>query len=175
MNWLGKKIQRHVGKNDTVLDIGCGIMQATTDFIGTPGNEGNIKCKNIVGVDIDERYLNIVKQRYATIRLDVTQTSVFVDKSYDVVLCTDLLEHLEKDAAMKLLREMERIARKAVIAYTPKHFHSNEEHVAHAWGMDDNPHQAHKCLVSQDEFKAQGYDVETTEIDGNTFAVKKIA
>ena len=33
MNWLGKLIQKHVNSNDTVLDLGCGIMQATTDSI----------------------------------------------------------------------------------------------------------------------------------------------
>lgn len=174
MNWLGKLIQEYVKPTDIVLDLGCGIMQATTDSLGTLGNEGNLVCKTILGVDVHQPYLDRIKGRYPTLRLDVRRTDVFVDDSYDVVLCTDVLEHLPKPDALRILAEMERIARKYVIAYTPAEFHDNDEHVHEAWGMTDNEQQRHLSLVSQSEFKKFGYRIKTTDIDHNTLAVKRL-
>ncbi len=172
MNWLGDIIQEHVTKEDTVLDIGCGIMQATTDILGTPGNEGNLECRVIVGVDLYPKYLDRVKDRYPTVRAKATQTELFVDKSFDVVICLDLLEHLpSKEEARKLLQEMKRIARKKVIAYTPKEFDTNEDHAHESWGLGENPLQEHHILLDQDEIRSFGYEVTTTDIDHNTLAI----
>jgi len=70
LNWLGEIIQNYVDKSDTVLDLGCGIMQATTDVIekhpslsfrqklkGKMAIPSILNCKMIVGVDIWKEYL----------------------------------------------------------------------------------------------------------------------
>lgn len=33
LNWLGKLVQREIGKHDSVLDLGCGTIQATFDIV----------------------------------------------------------------------------------------------------------------------------------------------
>ena len=87
-----------------VLDLGCGIMQATTDIRGTPGNEGNLNCRTILGVDVFSKYLDQIKFEYPTLNIEITNTDIFVDQSYDVVICLDVLEHLTtKREAVKLL------------------------------------------------------------------------
>jgi len=171
MNWFGKIIQNYIDPTDTVLDLGCGIMQATTDILGEPGN---LCCKVILGVDVFQKYLDHIKYRYPTLLMDLKNTAVFLDKSYDVVLCIDVLEHLEKMEAILLISEMERIARKLVIIYTPKDFVLNDDHVKEAWGFVNNPFQIHKSNISQEEFLGMGFKVNTTSIDGNTFAIKFI-
>ncbi len=171
MNWFGKIIQKYVDPTDIVLDLGCGIMQSTTDILG---ETGNLCCKVVLGVDVFPKYLNHIKYRYPTILMDIRNTSVFLEKSYDVVLCIDVLEHLEKEEAIRLISEMERIARKSVIIYTPKDFVLNDDHVKEAWGFVDNPFQIHRSHISQEEFIKMGYKVSTTIIDENTFAMKTI-
>ena len=35
MNWLGHVVQKYITIDDSVLDLGCGIMQATTNVLET--------------------------------------------------------------------------------------------------------------------------------------------
>ncbi len=169
MNRLGKMIQKHIEPDDTVLDLGCGIMQATTDIVGV---KENLKCKLIVGVELVSKYLDRIKDKYPTINTDVRNTNLFVDDSYDVVICTDVLEHLKLDDAIDLLKEMKRIARKKVVIYTPLLMESNEENVHDGWGMGENELQRHQCVVPHDALQDLGYEIALADIDGgNTFGV----
>lgn len=149
MNWLGELIQRDMDSGDTVLDLGCGIMQVTKGLV----------CKSILGVDIFRSYLEELKYEYQTLLLSVTQTAVFLDESYDVVVCTDVVEHLEKENALTLLKECTRICRKVAIVYTPIIFRHNQQPEGGAWGLGENPYQLHKCIVSREELESVGYEV----------------
>ena len=108
MNWLGDLINHEINKRDSILDLGCGIMQATDGL-----------RNYILGVDIWDKYLNHIKDRFPTVKLSMEETDRFMDKSYDVVFCLDVLEHLEYDLALKIIDECKRIARNKVIIYTP--------------------------------------------------------
>lgn len=167
MNWLGKKSQKYVKRNDIVLDLGCGIMQATTNYSGW----GNLKCKAVLGVDLFDRYLQEIYTKYPTVKTNVLNTKLFIDNSYDVVLCLDVLEHLELEQADHLLKEMKRIARRNVVIYTPYEFKSNEEHVNNVWGMGENKLQSHKCLVTKGLLAKHHYRAEHVGADNNLFAV----
>jgi len=155
MNWLGDSIQKHVRRNDIVLDLGCGIMQATSDTMSS----GSLSCSTILGVDIVEKYIDVIKKKYPTIVCSVTNTSIFSDRSFDVVLCIDVLEHLDLKDALYLISEMKRIARRSVIVYTPREFHSNEENEDDAWGMGSNPYQLHRCVLDEDTLMSLGFFV----------------
>lgn len=174
MNWLGKIVQEYVGPTDIVLDLGCGIMQATTDIRGTPGNEGNLKCHTVLGVDVFGTYLDKIKYEYPTINTEVTNTRLFVDQSFDVVICLDVLEHLPTiEAADRLLKEMKRIARKYVVVYTPSEFDPNEDHVHDSWGLGENKYQKHCILVSEEMLHKHGYETRIMPVDGNSLGVYK--
>jgi len=189
MNWLGRIIQNEIKSNDIVLDIGCGIMQATTDVLNNVkfgskryfadilnykmrySLKGNLKCKSILGCDIWDKYLELISKRYPTVKLSTNELFKFVDNSYDVVICLDVLEHLELSTAMITLEQMKRIARKKVIIYTPSNWSKNEENVSNAWEMGNNPYQQHKCLISSDILERLGFNVSFPEPDKNTLGI----
>src|SRR3990167_6083186 len=142
MNWLGEIIQEHVMDNDIVLDLGCGIMQATHD----------IRANTVLGVDLWDKYLDGIKHIHPTCKINMDETQRFMDNSFDVVICLDVVEHLDKELALKVIDECKRICRKKAIIYTPKEFKDNKESIPDSWGMGENPHKEHKCVLSINDF-----------------------
>ena len=147
MNWLGEMVQSHVTKYDTVLDLGCGIMMPTDD----------LRCKNITGCDLFERYLDHIKDKFNTIKLGLDETDRFMDNSYDIVICLDVVEHLERELALKVLDEVKRICRKKAIIFTPKLFDKNEQPKDGAWGLGENHLQNHLCQVTANDLNIRNY------------------
>lgn len=162
MNWLGFQVQEHISNSDTVLDLGCGIMQASDDVVS----------KFILGVDIWDKYLDNIKHLHPTIRVSMEETDRFMDNSYDVVICLDVVEHLEKELALKILDECKRICRKKAIIYTPDKFHDNIDAVDNSWGLGKNEHQKHLCLIEKNDFRSLGYVVNRTS-EGNLAVFNK--
>lgn len=149
MNWLGEICQNETDPTDTVLDLGCGIMQATD----------KLKAKSILGVDLWDKYLDHIKTLHPTCRINMDETDRFMDGSFDVVICLDVVEHLDKKLAIKIIDECERICRKKAIIYTPNVFKENEQPANGAWDMGENIHQKHLCLVTRNELAVRGYNV----------------
>ena len=154
MNWLGFMVQNLVLPEETVLDCGCGIMQAMDD----------LKCKSILGCDIWPTYLSRISKLHPTVRITMSELDRFVDNSYDVVLCLDVLEHLDQELALKVLEEMKRICRKKAIVFTPRKFDSNMESVTNAWDLGECPYQEHKCVIGEPTLNGFGYKI--TDING---------
>ena len=159
MNWLGLMVQNSVTDNDTVLDLGCGIMQASDD----------LKAKIILGVDIWDKYLNHIKHLHPTVRISMSETDRFMNESYDIVICLDVVEHLEYDLALKIIDECKRICRKKAIIYTPSEFKDNMQAVPNAWGLGENIHQKHLCVLGTNDFRNRGYHT-TIVTDNGIFA-----
>lgn len=147
MNWLGQLVQAHITENDSVLDVGCGIMGAI---------EG-LNCKSYLGCDIHKPYLEVLKTKVPTIQIRMDELDRFMDDSYDVVLCLDVLEHLEEPTALKAIGEMKRICRKKVIIFTPNKFATNEEAVSDSWGLGYNEHQRHLIVLKNWRLKEMGF------------------
>lgn len=176
MNHVGRMVQKHLNRNYTVLDIGCGVMQATMPtWYGYGG--GRIKCRSILGLDAYPAYLNRIKDYpgVSVIKGDVTDLSMFPDNSFDVCLLLDIVEHLPEELAKTLISEAERIARHKVMIYTPSEFYDNHEHGANhplyeEYG--DNQLQQHQCLLTAEYFRSQGYQVDDCENHHSTFSVK---
>jgi len=144
-------------------------MQATTDIYD---GKKTMKCKTILGVELVEKYLDKVKFYYPTIKTDVLKApDLFMNNSYDVILCLDVLEHLNLSGSLYLLEQMKRITRHTVIVYTPLKFDENGDNIENAWNMGRNEFQKHKCLITSDHLDTLGYKHEVTETDGNLFGV----
>jgi len=129
----------------SILDVGCGK--------GEPMKFINRHRKfHTMGVDIFEPYIEACKKQqiHDEYLLCNIQDLPFADKSFDIVLCMEVLEHLEKDDGEKLLMDMERIARRQVILTTPAGDYEQEAY-------DDNLHQEHKYIWSPREMKERGY------------------
>ncbi len=131
----------------SVLDAACGL---------------SLKSKYIpaqirVGVDIHEKYFDHIESEvpYVTIKYDIRKLEeIFMPKSFDIVIALDVVEHLEKEEALSVMRQCEKIAKKAVIIETPKGFIPQnidiQGHGADEW-------QTHRCGWEPEEFEALGY------------------
>ncbi len=193
VDWLGKIIQKYVTFEDTVLDLGCGIMKSTTDVIETIDREKYsnftwkkrkiihflqnspkiIQCKSLLGCDIWPKYLDVSKQYFPVLKLGMDELDRFMDNSFDVILCLDVLEHLLLDDAILAINHMKRIARKTVIVYTPSNFETNEEHVENVWNLGENKFQKHQCFLSPETLKELAFSISFPKPDKNTLAIFK--
>jgi SAM-dependent methyltransferase len=131
----------------SLLDVGCGL-----------GGVGRVikRHRDIysVGVDAYLPYLEHCRETQSHDKLvqrDVRKLT-FESKSFDVVLCKEVIEHLEKSEAYELIHKMEDIARKRMIITTPV-----GKYEAHA--HDGNDLQEHKSIWNPAEFKQMGYSV----------------
>lgn len=133
----------------TVLDVGCGLS-LKSQFI-----EADIR----VGVDIHRPYLQKIdaKVPYVCVNADVAQLEqLFLPRSFDLVLLLDIVEHLEKPAALELIRQAEIIAKRAVVIETPKGYLAQNIDIL---GLGGDHFQTHRCGFEVEEFTAMGYDV----------------
>lgn len=134
-------------QHQSILDIGC----ADGDMMGFLNNR---KRFYTVGMDIYEPYLReckTAKTHSENILCDVRRLP-FKDKSFDIVLFLETIEHLEKEEGLKVLQEIERIARREIIISTPVSSAGQE-----AYG--GNPHQEHRSSWSPIEMRQRGYKV----------------
>lgn len=146
-NWLGYRVKRRVG-NRTVLDVGCGILQA---FGGRPIGSRHM-C-----VDAFPPYVERLRGLGNSVVLGKAPEVLeqFEDQSWDCVLLLDVLEHLVKRDAELTLSHAERIAREEVVVFTPNGF--LEQQGWEAWGLPHNKLQAHLCGFSLKELEGRGY------------------
>jgi len=173
-NWLTSLVNQHTTKNDSILDLCCGAGVVSDGFV----------YKNITGVDIYKPYLDIYKKNVLnseiiTSNLSETLLADFKDKSYDIVVCLDGVEHIEKNNSIKLIENMERVARKKVIIFTPEHAEDPEKIVPNfshnAWGIEGgDSFQIHKSAFSRFFFINRGYSfyqisTQKNQYDGSIF------
>jgi len=144
---LGIAIRNLDGEAYSILDVGCG-----------PGVPMYLLRKRrkvfTVGVDAFLRYLKSAQARrsHDAYILGDAHYLPFSDKSFDVVWCMEVIEHLEKEDGLDLIKAMEEIARRQVIITTPVGMYE-------CGGNYGNPHQEHRCTWYPEEFRRSGYRV----------------
>ena len=161
MNWLGELVQKEMTLEDTILDLGCGVMQATDE----------LKAKIIIAVDIWDVYLNQLKRCFPTVKADLRKLDCFLDDTYDIVICLDVLEHMEEPEALRLIEKMKNICRKKVIIYTPNNFKTNEQAIDNAWDLGHNEYQRHLCLLDNTKLMSLGFAIRNDNEDGGNFGI----
>lgn len=132
----------------SVLDLGCG-QGKPMEFI-----KYRLKIKKSVGVDLFEPYIEEAKQKKIHdeyLIADIRKVK-FAPKSFDLVMASHVLEHMSKGQAWKVLNNMEKMAKKQVIAVTPigEHYHQLE---------DGNIWQLHKSAFTPKDFAGRGYKI----------------
>ncbi len=148
-------ISKHLDKRGkSLLDVGCGR--------GGSIERINRKRKLFsVGVDIFQPYL--LHCRAAgfydeLVRCDVRLLPFGPDR-FDIVLCSEVLEHLQRYEAERLINEIELIARRQVIISTlVGRCHQHE--------YDGNPYQAHRSAWTPEDFRQLGYAVRGSGLRG---------
>lgn len=131
----------------SVLDLGCGFKSPLKDVP---------KTFYSVGLDIYNPYIKtskkeIIHDKY--IKADVLDTGkLFKPKSFDAVIALGVIEHLEKKDGYKLIKLMEKIAKKKIIFFTPNGILPNKNKTKqvghdHLSGWTFNDFQKHHYKV----------------------------
>jgi len=151
LNTIWRKLDKN---SEIILDVGCGKGEPMK-FINRHG-----KFK-VVGIDIFKPYLLEAKETkvYKYLVLGNAVSLPFKNKSFDTVICMEVLEHLEKQDGERLLDELERVARRQILLSTPVGRY--EQH-----SYDGNPYQKHRYIWQVSNLKRRGYKLKGMGIKG---------
>lgn len=133
--------------NLTVLDLGCGIGSAGDLF--SPN-----KNYQFTGVDIYKPYLKICQKKgnyRELIQADITKIKI-KEKSFDVVLLLQVIEHIDKKSGINLLKKTVKIAKKCIIVSVPNG-------CCHQAEYDGNAYQKHVSIWTTTDLRKLGYKV----------------
>ncbi|MCH8327672.1 MAG: class I SAM-dependent methyltransferase [Candidatus Marinimicrobia bacterium] len=137
-----------VGQCESVLDLGCG----SDSVIGSIKD----RLSRSVGTDLFDPSLELSRQKrlhHEYFNIDVLEAAdQFGPDSFDCVVAIDLIEHLERDDGLRLIEQMEMMARIKVIIFTPNGFVPQEP-------FDGNQWQRHISGWGVDEMRDRGYKV----------------
>jgi len=126
-----------VEKGKSYLDVACGRGKWGY-LIKTSHKHPN----RIIGGDIDVQSIGYVKFHnvYDEVVVLDGRYLPFRDKSFDIVLAIEVIEHMKKSEGYKLLDEAERVAKEKVVVPTPllgaRYWYSKKEHVSR-WAVSD--------------------------------------
>ena len=133
---------------DSLLDVGCGVH--------SPLSALKPSLKRLTGLDNFKAYVDESSRRnlhHDYVLGSATELhSLIHDKEYDCVASIDVIEHLNREDGYALLKNMERIARRMAIVFTPNGFLPQEMY-------DDNPGQLHLSGWTTSDFSDLGYKV----------------
>ncbi|GIW59903.1 MAG: hypothetical protein KatS3mg087_0969 [Patescibacteria group bacterium] len=146
-SWI---IRTKLNNITTVLDIGCGEGATMSDI-------NYDRQLNVTGIDLYEPSVIVAQKRgsYNKVLVGDIRALPFGSKSFDAVVSSQVVEHLEKEEAQQLISQMETIGSKVIIVATTNGFFPFEP----LEGEDDNPLQVHKSGWSVKEFQDRGYKV----------------
>lgn len=136
------------GRTKTILDVGCGQ--------GYPMQLLKISKKDLkaTGVDLFEEYLREAKKLGVyekLVKSDVMKLP-FKSKTFDTVICLQVIEHLPKKDGIELIKRLEDIAKYQVIVTTPLGYFDHPD-------MDHNKLQRHLSGWEDKDFEEYGYKV----------------
>lgn len=111
-----QEVKKQLRSCKSCLEIGCGAdsparMVGFERYVGLDGH----------GPVIEEAKRNDLGGEYVLGRAEDI-VSLFGEKSFDCVVGLDLIEHLTKEDGLRLIADMERVARKRVLLFTPNGF-----------------------------------------------------
>ena len=146
-------VERHIDRQvRTIMDIGCNDG-STMLFINRR------KYFHSTGLDVSQKAIEAASAAGSHEQYVCSDVAAVpgLETSYDLVLCLETIEHLEKQDGLKLLAEIERLAAGQIIISTPVGFHELIDHPAEK-GAD------HKSGWSVAEFKNRGYEVKGNKL-----------
>lgn len=135
-------------KNKTILDCGCGrgiygyLIRTVRDLSGA----------RLIGIDICQEYLVFCKKHKVydeLIKGNATRLP-FKDKSIDLLLCSEVIEHLDERDGKGFLDEVDRVCRGRAIITTPNVWFET---------VSQEDPDVHRSKWKVSDFKKKGYRV----------------
>lgn len=148
--WL---LRQCIGEANTILDLGCEDGRLLELL-------SNGKKWKVTGVDIFKKNVDAAAKReifVKAIKGDVVKVSkqlIKEKKKFDVVFCSQVIEHINRKDGEELLKLVDHLAKKRIFMGTPRGFMVQPEMF-----LGDNPHMVHKSGWSQEDFEQRGYKV----------------
>jgi 2-polyprenyl-3-methyl-5-hydroxy-6-metoxy-1,4-benzoquinol methylase len=152
---------------ESILDIGVGMGQygfllrtnlENINLFEIDGSNARQRSKDqwkirIDGIEGYAGYLTAVHD-YSYNRLIIGDAlellSAMKDRTYDLVLAVDILEHFYKEQGINFLKECKRVCRGSVLVSTPKEFIEQD--------VPANPLENHRSHWTEEDLKQCGFD-----------------
>jgi hypothetical protein len=144
---FAQELDKQLNDCKTLLDVGCG-KSSPLKYTSYSGKS--------MGVDgfspsIRESKKNKIHTEYKFMNLKQLAKN-FRHGQFDCVMALDVIEHFDKEQANKLIKDMEKIAKKKVIIFTPNGFITQKI-------FEGNEFQIHKSGWTVKEMRQKGYVV----------------
>lgn len=151
----------------SILDVGVGMGQygfllrtnlENVNLFEINGSNAHQRSKNqwMIRIDGIEGYPGYITpvHEYSYNNLLIGEALKLLpsleDKTYDLVLAIDILEHFDKEQGVVFLKECQRVCRGSVLVSTPKEFVAQE--------VPANPLENHRSHWTEDDFRLCGFD-----------------
>jgi SAM-dependent methyltransferase len=113
---LHRNILVHVNRGEKVIDIACGTGALAIEIAGKAGSVTAIDI-DTEGIDAAVRTARRIGLANVSFKvLDASDLSCFADKSFDTAVTSMAIHQFDYELALKILREMKRIAGRVIIA-----------------------------------------------------------
>jgi hypothetical protein len=156
VTWIEKgdflsRVTNHLEPVESVLDIGCGILpqkyiRPMVHICCEPFTQYVEVLKEKTKTEFDRNYLILNASWSDALKF-------FPAKSVDSVFLMDVIEHIEKEEAVRLLKATEDLARRQVVVFTPLGFFPQRHPDGKdAWGLDGADWQEHKSGWQPEDF-----------------------
>jgi SAM-dependent methyltransferase len=140
----------------SVLDIGVGagkwgfLLRELLDFYHHGVYWREEWKTRIVGIEAFERYRNPLHD-WAYDKVLYGDATALVDQveSVDLVIAMEVIEHLDKEAGLALLRKLESKASRGVILSFPPEYDGLGRHVLEQEATHGNPYEQHRSVWSE--------------------------
>lgn len=142
-----------IGEVNTILDLGCEDGRLIT--LLSQGRKWKVTGVDIFSSNVSKARSRVIYSR--VIKGDIVKTSrdlIKQKQKYDVVFCSQVIEHISRKDGEELLNIVDKLAKKKVIFGTPRGFMEQPECF-----LGNNPHQVHKSGWTEDDFKKRGFKV----------------
>lgn len=135
----------------TLFDIGCGKGELLKSLLDA--DRISPHANYTIGFDIFTPSLKVAKKVHDdVIKCDIRSLPLRT-KSCDIVMASQIIEHLTKNEGLKLLTNLKRVSKGTIIITVPV------GHNPKQFLEDNNPWQTHKSAWHPDEFRARGFKV----------------
>jgi SAM-dependent methyltransferase len=113
------------------------------------------RASYLVGLEVWDPYVEVLEESKIynkVLKWDLNNTPLpFQGRVFDLAICSEVLEHLTHNNAIKLIEELKRVSRRVCISTPGYYFHNSS--------LDGNVHQKHLSLISQRDLQKQGFRV----------------